>query len=322
MKENIFATIIFFLIIQCSFATEVDSIKIQAVSEGLLLDGILLKKSDHKEKMPVVVFLVGSGGNSSHRTNYKGFTQFFLEKTFLENGFAIVYFDKRGNGKSQGIWYETTFEQRALDAKNFAMEIQKLGFIDKDKVFLIGHSQGGWIVQIALAQYPETFAGAVSMAGATFGVKRQLINDYQSKYICERGFDEKKALKKATRSVNRDLFFVSLLGKKGNWRQLKIIKNFEPKHYLKKINKPFLLLFGENDRLVNSKWCINELNGTFSNSLPSFFEVYVAQGENHSFKTASKCYSGKSADIYYSETTNQKLFDWLSVKAKPNPNHN
>lgn len=293
-----------------ALANEIDSIKISAISEGYLLDGVLLKKSNDQQKRPVVIFLVGSG-NSSHRTNYKDFNQFFLEKTFLENGFAIAYFDKRGIGNSQGTWYETTFQQRALDAKNVALEIQKSAFIDKNKVFLIGHSQGGWIVQIALSQYPEVFAGGVSMAGATFGVKKQLINDYQSDYICEKGFDEKKALKRATRKVNRDLFVVSLIGRKGNWRQLNLIKNFEPEPYLKSINKPLLLLLGENDELVNSRWCIDDLNSLFSNKIPINFEVVLAQGETHSFKTAPKCYKGNVAETFYSEKTSEILFSWI-----------
>ena len=318
MKKITFTLLFFSFIVQCSLAFEIDSIKINAKSEGFLLEGILLKKSGNKEKMPAVVFLVGSGGNSSHTSNYKDFLQFFLEKTFLENGYALVYFDKRGNGKSQGVWYETTFEQRALDAKNVALELQNMNFIDKSKIFLVGHSQGGWIVQIALAQYPDIFAGGVSMAGATFGVKKQLINDYQSDYICDKGFDEKKALKKATRKVNRDLLFVSLLGKKGNWKQLKLIKNFESEPYLKNINKPFLMLFGENDELVNSKWSIDELKEIFPNTLPLDFEFYVAQGENHSFKIAPKCYKRKSAETFYSETTQQKLFKWVNLQANKN----
>lgn len=320
MKETIYTLTLIVAFITISsfghpaFANEVDSIKISAKSEGYLLDGILLKKSGDQQKRPAVIFLVGSG-NSSHRTNYKDFIQFFLEKTFLENGFAVAYFDKRGIGKSQGIWYETTFEQRALDAKNVAVEIQKLNFIDINKVFLIGHSQGGWIVQIALSQYPEVFAGGVSMAGATFGVKKQLINDYQSDYICEKGFDEREALDKAKRKVDRDLFIVSLIGRKGNWKQLKLIKNFEPEPYLKKINKPFLIMLAENDELVNSTWATDELKRLFPNNLPLAFEVYLSPGQSHSFKIAPKCYNGKSADIFYSESTNQKLFSWISRQA-------
>ncbi len=309
------AIVAFLTITTCqlpALANEIDSIKISAVSEGYLLDGILIKRSNGQKKYPVVIFLVGSG-NSSHKTNYKDFTEFFLEKTFLENGFAIAYFDKRGIGKSQGTWYETTFEQRALDARNVALEVQKSAFIDASRVFLIGHSQGGWIVQIALSQYPEVFAGGVSMAGATFGVKKQLINDYQSDDICEKGFDEHKALNRATQRVNRDLFIVSLLGRKGNWRQLNLIKNFEPEPYLKNIDRPLLFLLAENDELVSSVWSIDELKSLFPNNLPSAFEIYIAPGETHSFKIAPKCYIGKSSDIYYSETTNQKVFRWIKT---------
>lgn len=317
MKKILLATI-FFIISIVVFATEVDSIKISAVSEGFVLDGILLKKANQKNKMPVIVFLVGSGGNSSHTSNYKDFNQFFFEKTFLENGYAIVYFDKRGIGKSKGIWYETTFEQRALDAKNVAIELKKFDFVDTNKVFLVGHSQGGWIVQIALALYPEVFAGGISMAGATFGVKKQLINDYQSNYICNKGFEERDALKKATSRANRDLFFISLFGRKGNWKQLKLIKKFEPEPYLKKIFRPFLLLLGENDKLVDAKWCTDELKRLYPNLPPQNFEVFIAQQQTHSFKIAAKCYKGKSTDIYYSETTKQKIFNWINGQVGTN----
>ncbi len=136
-------------------------------------------------------------------------------------------------------------------------------------------------------------------------------------YVKKR-FDEKKALRKATSRANRDLFFVSLLGRKGNWKQLKLIKNFEPAPYLERINQPFLLLLGENDELVNSTWCMKALKEVFPTILPLNFEFYVAEGETHSFKIASRCYHGKSADTYYSETTNQKLFDWMNLQAHTN----
>ena len=50
--------------------------------------------------------------------------------------------------------------------------------------------------------------------------------------------------------------------------------------------------------------------------LTLIFKIYLAQGENHTFKTAPKCYSKKLADIYYSETKNQKLFEWVNLQAK------
>ncbi len=311
MKRILCIVVFACIFIQSLYANETDTSKIQVNSEGFLLDGMLLKNSRYNEKVPVIIFLAGSGGNSSYTTNYKDFTKFFFEETFLKNGFALVYFDKRGVGKSQGSWYKTSFESRATDAKNVALAIQQFDFVDQEKIYVIGHSQGGWVAQVAIVSYPEIFAGGISMAGPTFGVKKQLVNDYQSKYICKRGLDENKAFIKATKKVKRDLLFISLFGIKGNWKQLKVIKNFEAAPYLEQINKPFLMLLGENDALVNVNWCMKELNSIFPGGLPSNLEIYEAKGETHSFKTAGKCYD-KKEKTFYSEQTRIHLFSWIN----------
>lgn len=313
MKRIVFILIISCIVIETSFANKTDTSKIQVNSEGFLLDGIILRNSSHKGKLPVIIFLVGSGGNSSYTSNYKDFTRFFFEQTFLNNGFALVYFDKRGVGKSKGNWFKTTFEDRATDAKNVALAIQHFDFVDHKNIYVIGHSQGGWIAQVALAAYPEIFAGGISMAGPAFGVKKQLINDYQSRFICKKGLDENNAFIKASKKVKRDLLFISLFGIKGNLKQMKLIKNFEAAPYLKQINKPFLMLLGENDALVNVNWCMEELTRIFPRGLPRNMEIYHAKGETHSFKTASKCYV-KGDEIFYSDTTRQYFFEWIKTQ--------
>lgn len=302
--------VILVLLVNKILAADFDTLKLDVVSEGYHLDAVVLKKSSSTKKLPVIIFLVGSAGNSSHRSNYKDFTEFFFEHTFLQNGFAIVYFDKRGIGNSEGKWFETTFEQRALDAKNVALAIGKFDFADKDQVFVVGHSQGGWIVQVAVANYPEIFAGGISMAGPAFGVRKQLVNDYQSKFMCDKGLTEKKAFKKAVIKANRNIFFSSVFGRKGNLKQLQLIKNFEPRSYLLSIRKPLLLLFAENDGLVNIAWCLEELKKMYPGEANPFMEVYEARGETHSFKIAPKCNKGQRVSRFYSETTRQKIYEW------------
>lgn len=311
------APIVFFLtllvFVNQLFAVTVDTIQLDVVSEGYHLDAVMLKQTASNKKLPVIIFLVGSAGNSSHKTTYKDFTEFFFENTFLKNGFAVVYFDKRGVGKSEGKWYETTFEQRALDAKNVALAIRQFDFVDQEKLFVVGHSQGGWIVQVAVANYPEIFAGGISMAGPVFGVRKQLINDYQSKFICAKGWSAPKAYRKAKAKTNRNIFFSSVFGKKGNLKQLTVIKKFEPRPYLVAVRKPLLLLFAENDALVNSKWCFNELKTIFPEGLPSAINVHESKGETHSFKIAPFCYKGERVTRYYSEATQQKIYEWTNA---------
>jgi len=315
MKTSILLFVLL-LITNPAFCTETDTLRISAQSEGYTLNGVLLKNSQHTEKLPVIIFLIGSGGTSSHQSDYSDFVKFFFEESLINRGFAIVYFDKRGVGESEGVWYNTTFEQRALDAKNVALEVHRFDFIDSDHIYLVGHSQGGWIAQIAVSTWPELFAGAISMAGPTFGVRKQLIDEYHSMFICDQGLDEDRALRMATRKANRDLFVISLIGFRGNWKQLKIIRDFEAESYIKSISKPFLFLFAENDELVNPHWAMEDFREIFPYDPPPFIETYTANGQNHSFRVAPECYRGSWDALDYSESTREKLVDWLMAQTQ------
>jgi uncharacterized protein len=294
--------------------TQIKTLNTKVVSEGHSLDVKVLRKSDKTGKLPAIIFLVGSGEGSTLAT-YKNMLNFFFENSLLEQGFAVVYFDKRGAGNSEGTWYTTTFEQRARDARNVAKAVKELDFIDPTRLFAVGHSQGGWIVQTALAEYPDLFAGGISMAGPTFSVKKQLINDYKSSILCDEGLDEAAALRSAERKVGRDLFFISLIGWTGNLKQLNLIKDFEPAPYLAKIKRPLLLLYAENDPLVSPQWSLTALQDIFPAGIPEWIEYDVAKGQVHSFKIAPKCYRGKWRDIPFSETTRTKIVNWLVNQA-------
>lgn len=46
------------------------------------------------------------------------------------------------------------------------------------------------------------------MAWPTFSVQKQLVNDYQTKFICAENPDSIKAIRKAEKSVKRDFFYL------------------------------------------------------------------------------------------------------------------
>lgn len=133
--------------------------------------------------------------------------------------------------------------------------------------------------------------------------------------MCEENMSDEAALKKATRNVNRDLFFISFLGWSGNWKQLRIIRDFEADEYIKSITRPFLFLFAENDELVNPVWALEDLQKIFPNGSPSFIETYIAAGQNHSFRVAPACYRGKWSDLHYSDSTRLRMVEWLARHA-------
>ncbi len=273
------------------------------------LKGNLLVPKTSGRKFPVIIFSVGSAV-SSYASNYTKFLDSLFEKNLPLDSVALLYFDKRGIGQSEGKWFNTSFEERAADVKAAADYLKTLSNIDTNKIAVVGHSQGGWIVQICLAKYPETFVGGISMAGPTFSVKTQLINDYQTKFICAENLDSIKANRKAGKSVRRDLFFTSLFPFKENWKQLKVIKKFEPGSYLKQIGKPILLMFAENDALVYPAWCVKELSNVFPDGLPYNFDTIVIKGVNHGFMISSLCYNGSFKTIPYSEDCKKAILNW------------
>ena len=119
MTNPIMQLLLFCFITQQTFAAK-DTLDISFESDHYEIDGKILAPKNRSIKMPVVIFLVGSGGNSSYSTNYADFINFFLEQPLANENIALMYFDKRGVGQSEGKWYKTNFEQRALDAKNAA----------------------------------------------------------------------------------------------------------------------------------------------------------------------------------------------------------
>lgn len=310
MKQFIFLALMF-SVIEVAVAKDRDTLAISFESEGYVLTGKLLLPKEVREPIPAVIFLVGSGGNSSYASDYRKFLEFFLLDPFAGEQVAFLFFDKRGVGGSEGKWFRTDFHQRALDAKNAAVLLQDHPAIDPQKIYLVGHSQGGWIVQLCLSDYPTFFAGGVSMAGPTFGVKQQLVNDYQSSLICNEGLEPEEARKKASRRVNRDLAVVSLLPLEDNWKQLKVIRRFDPESSISQIRKPVLFLFAENDRLVNPGWSMERLSEIFPNGHPTCVDTYIATGENHQFQTSPLCFKGKWSDLKYSDQTREHMVAWL-----------
>ncbi|MEO5945186.1 MAG: alpha/beta fold hydrolase [Chitinophagaceae bacterium] len=284
-------------------------IPISFKSSKYILKGNLLAPKTPGKKFPVIIFSVGSA-ISSYASNYTKFLDSLFEKNLPMDSVALLYFDKRGIGQSEGKWFNTSFEERAADVKAAADYLKTLSNIDTNKIAIVGHSQGGWIVQICLAKYPETFVGGISMAGPTFSVKKQLINDYQTKIICVENLDSIKANRKAEKNVRRDLFFTSLFPFKENWKQLKVIKRFEPGNYLKKIKQPILLMFAENDALVYPNWCLKELSHVFPDGLPYNFDTMVIKGVNHGFMISSLCYKGSFKTIPYADDCKKAILNW------------
>ena len=111
-----------------------------------------------------IVMITGSGQQDRDET-ILGHKPFAVIADYLTRaGFAVLRVDDRGKGKSKGDLYKATSLDFANDVITSVQYISTLKQVNKDKIGLMGHSEGGFIAPIVFTKYPG-ISFIVSLAG-------------------------------------------------------------------------------------------------------------------------------------------------------------
>ena len=89
-----------------------------------------------------------------------------------EAGFAVLLPDKRGSGRSEGDWRDTSFNALAADARAAVDVLKRQPGIDPDRIGLLGISQGGWIGPLAAHGHSDV-AFVINVSGAALTPREQ-----------------------------------------------------------------------------------------------------------------------------------------------------
>ncbi len=102
----------------------------------------------NQKNPPVIIMCHGWSGSKEGYPNY-----FFVKvsREFAKKGFATLRFDFRGSGDSEGKWEEQNTTTMLKDLDNAIDYLVSNSAIDKEKIGLVGHSQGGRIVLLQAA---------------------------------------------------------------------------------------------------------------------------------------------------------------------------
>lgn len=292
MKTTIINIAMLLLISSTQYAQERLASKVYFESGKETIAGILIRPNN-KDNTPAVVFQQGSGNHSfdGYETEAWGPHKFYLEDVLLEQGYAILYCNKRGLGGSSGNWRKNSLYGRADDAYAAVRYLKTLPFIDSSRIGVSGHSQGGWIAQIVAAQH-EDIAFIIALAGPTVGVRAQTSSNDSLYYMCK-GFSGDRLVKRMKRDrKNKKLGYWA--GKNlpfiGSARFWYLIADYDNDKMLKSIECPALLLFAEHDINVDPEQNIQHFNRLFDNRPPDNFTIKVMEGGQHGFyKVADRC---------------------------------
>ena len=138
-----------------------------------------LYKPDTTALYPAVVAVHPASGGERTDPFYD-----HLKSELPNHGMAVLVFDRRGSGASEGKFETADFEDLASDVIAAVEYLQSRSDIDRTNIGLHGTSQGAWIAPIAAARKADiAFLVAVSASGVSpadqmdYGVAFHLAKD-------------------------------------------------------------------------------------------------------------------------------------------------
>jgi len=130
----------------------------QSIQYGATLTYPKMDSSSNSTKQrvyPAVILITGSGQQDRDETLF-GHKPFAVIADYLTKlGFAVLRVDDRGVGKSTGVFEESTTMDFAKDVEASLDFLEKQPQVNKDKIGLIGHSEGGMIAPIVAGERKE-----------------------------------------------------------------------------------------------------------------------------------------------------------------------
>jgi uncharacterized protein len=163
---------------------------------------LTLPKGDGPFKAAIMI--TGSGGQNRNE-EIQGHKPFLVISDWLtRNGIAVLRFDDRGVGKSQGSQFESTSADFATDVDAAFDFLKTQKKINPKAIGLIGHSEGGLIAPIVASTNPD-IAFIVSLAGT--GVTGQQIILRQAEEAGRASGIPEKNIKRNS-EINRKLYTV------------------------------------------------------------------------------------------------------------------
>jgi hypothetical protein len=218
---------------------------------------------------PALVLVHGSGPNN--RDEELGPNKPFKDLAWglASRGIAVLRYDKRNKvygakilADPKGEAAMTVKDETIDDALVAAAQLKKTKKIDGARIFILGHSQGGFLMpRIALAAEPLGIAGFISMAGLARPLEDTIVRQMEYLYGLAGGAisdEDKKKLEEIKAAVARIKSLtdadkgstVKLLGAMpAYWLDL---RGYNPPELAKSVKKPMMFLQGGRDYQVQT----------------------------------------------------------------------
>ena len=124
---------------------------------------------------PAIVIVRGSGQDGASSRYYADHA-----RAWAVDGYAALRYDPPGVGRSTGTSGYQTLQTRMEEVMAAVRSLQSRSDIASDRVGLWGESQGGWVIAMAAADYPEEIAFLISVSGSGVSVAEQQVYNIEA----------------------------------------------------------------------------------------------------------------------------------------------
>ena len=300
-------------------------------NQNLKLTGTLYKPEGVPPYPAIVVVHPASGGEQTD--------SFYdhLKSKLPEHGIAVLVFDRRGTGGSEGVFETAGFDDLAQDVITAVDALASRADIDALKIGLHGTSQGAWIAPIAAVRKPEIAClVAVSASGVSpaeqmdYGVAFHLRQDGFDQPVIDKVMELRGLVNEYFRGqVSRDYTAAALRRYEAEpWFEKGYLypslelpaditeskwhyeMDYEPLSIWKKVRQPSLFLFAETDAWVPIEASLKN----YRSATAHLKDVTFVQVDrvNHLMSISAERESLEISPEYLSV-----LLDWLTSRLKP-----
>jgi fermentation-respiration switch protein FrsA (DUF1100 family) len=253
--------------------------------DGFVIPGTLTvpKKGNN---LPVVILVQGSGPSDRDESIYENKPFRDIAWALAEKGIASFRYDKRTYLFGEKIQKDTSFtiyDETIDDAVTAAQMVKNLKNINPAKVYVLGHSLGGYVIPRIAKKLPEA-AGFIMMSAPAEHMKEYLLD--QIKFLAN---EDGKVTAKEQESFGTINKQIELLNQPENIPENKIVlgaykaywidlKKYNAMEQAEHITAPVLVLQGERDYQVTMEQ-YNLWKGAFESYSNWTFHSYP--GLNH-----------------------------------------